>query len=240
LSSDNLSAYLQQSRRSLIESLRQEGILKSREVEEALSFVPREAFLDQGSQSLAYLDEPLPIASTGQTISAPHMVAIMLEELELQPEMKVLEIGTGSGYNAALLGHIVSRGLSRSGNEPLVTSIERDEKLTSFAMQNIEKVGLSNIVRIVAGDGSLGYPQESNEELYDRITITAGAPRVPHFLKSQLKNNGILLAPIGGRSYQQLIKLRKRVGRDGKSEFTEEKLVDCMFVPLIGSDAHSP
>ncbi|MFI5420848.1 MAG: protein-L-isoaspartate O-methyltransferase, partial [Nitrososphaerales archaeon] len=129
MSSDNLSGYLQQSKRSLLESLKHEGILKSPEIEEALTFVPREAFLDQGSISLAYLDEPLPIASTGQTISAPHMVVMMLEELELQPGMKVLEIGAGSGYNAALLGHIVSRGLSQISNEPLVTSVEREEKL---------------------------------------------------------------------------------------------------------------
>ncbi len=209
--------------------------MKSPQITEALSAVPREAFLDQGtSKSLAYLDEPLPIAASGQTISAPHMVVMMLEELELRPGLKVLEIGAGSGYNAALMGYIVSRGIEQIP-EPRVISIERDEKLADFARQNIEKVGLSKIVQIITGDGSLGYPQESTEELYDRIIITAGAPRVPHFLKAQLKKEGILLGPVGGRAYQRLLKVRKH---PGKREFMEEKLVECMFVPLIGADAH--
>ena len=238
MSSDDFAGYMQQSKRTLIESLKLEGLLKSPQVEEALSSVPREAFLDpETSKSLAYLDEPLPIGASGQTISAPHMVVMMLEELELRPRLKVLEVGAGSGYNAALMGYIVSRRVENAA-EPLVLSIERDVQLANFARENVAKVGLSRVVTIVAGDGSLGYPQESTEELYDRITITAGAPRVPQFLKSQLKKDGVLLAPIGGRSYQQLMKLRKLAGKKGQLEFVEEKLVECMFVPLIGSDAH--
>ncbi|MDA4129822.1 MAG: protein-L-isoaspartate(D-aspartate) O-methyltransferase [Thaumarchaeota archaeon] len=237
--SGNLAAFLQESKRNLLESLRIEGIMKSRSIEEALLSVPREAFLfPDTSSAMAYQDEPIPLGNSGQTISAPHMVVMMLEELELHPGLKVLEVGGGSGYNAALIGSIVSKGIAQRIPEPLVTSIERDENLTEFARKNLEKVGLSKIVRIISGDGSLGYPKESEEEVYDRIIITAGAPRVPRFLKSQLKKDGILLAPVGGRTYQKLMKLRKLENRSGKIEFQETHAVDCMFVPLIGADAH--
>src|ERR1700730_10403894 len=102
---DNVSQYLEESRRQLVASLKAEGILKSKQVEEAIRSVPRETFLDQeeSSRAMAYLDEPLPLGVSGQTISAPHMVVMMLEELELSSGLKVLEIGGGSGYNAALM-----------------------------------------------------------------------------------------------------------------------------------------
>ena len=169
----------------LIESLRDEGILKSKSVEEALLAVPREEFIWPGTPaSIAYQDEPILLDETGQTISAPHMIVMMLEEFDLSTGLKVLEIGCGSGYNAALISHIVSRGVPKSV-EPLVVSVERDPSLVAFARQNIERAKLSEFCKVVEGDGSLGYPQESSDELYDRIMVTAGAPHIPVFLKKQ-------------------------------------------------------
>ena len=119
---------------------------------------------------------------------------------------------------------------------PLVVSVERDERLVEFARKNIAAVRLSKEVTVVAGDGTMGYPQESKEEIYDRIIVAAGARRVPAFLKKQLKTGGILLVPLGGVAYQKLLKIRKRRSRDGSISFEEKNLVDCMFVPLIGQD----
>lgn len=241
-SSEELSAYLRDSRARLISSLKQEGILRSVLVEEALLNVPREKFIWRDTpESFAYADEPLSLGETGQTISAPHMVVIMLEELELKPDLKVLEIGCGSGYNAALMAYIVSKGIRTKGTnkEALVISVERDERLVEFARHNIESVPeLSGVVDVVLGDGSLGYPQASKLEMYDRITVTAGAPRIPFYLKYQLKTGGVLLVPVGGYAFQTLVKLQKSKSKGGKPEFEERKLMECMFVPLVGMDAH--
>jgi protein-L-isoaspartate(D-aspartate) O-methyltransferase len=235
MSSGDLREYLSESKLSLIQSLKNEGILKSKIVEEAMISVPREEFLWPGTpSSIAYEDEPILLSQTGQTISAPHMIVIMLEELKLSRGLKVLEIGSGSGYNASLISCIVSNGMLNAEN-PLVLSVERDPSLVAFARDNVERVHLSTFCNIVEGDGSLGYPQESTTELYDRIIVTAGAPRVPTFLKKQLKIGGILEIPVGGVSYQKLMVLKKTP--DGG--FEQQKLVDCMFVPLIGSDAHN-
>ncbi len=111
------------------------------------------------------------------------MIVLMLEELLLTPGLKVLEIGTGSGYNAALIAYIVSRGVSRT--EPLVISVERNGSLAKFARENIDSVQLGPYCKVIEGDGSLGYPQEAEQELDDRIIVTAGAPHIPVFLKKQ-------------------------------------------------------
>ncbi|HXQ93060.1 MAG TPA: protein-L-isoaspartate O-methyltransferase [Nitrososphaerales archaeon] len=235
MSSNNLSEFLKESKLSLIRSLKDEGILRSKSIEEALLAVPREEFIWPGTTvSISYQDEPILLDETGQTISAPHMIVMMLEEFDLSSGLKVLEIGSGSGYNAALISHIVSRGTPKNSN-PLVVSVERDPSLVAFARKNIERANLSGYCKVVEGDGSLGYPQESSDELYDRIMVTAGAPHIPVFLKKQLKVGGILEVPVGGSSYQKLMVLRKI----SNTEFEQRKLVDCMFVPLIGSDAHS-
>jgi len=218
----------------LLASLKAERILKSKEIEDALLQVPREKFLWPGTpESVAYLDEPVLLDETGQTISAPHMVVLMLEELKLEPDQKVLEIGSGSGYNAALITWIVSKGQHR-GNDPLVISVERDARLAKFAQKNLESVHLDKFCKVIEGDGSLGYPQEAEEELYDRILVTAGAPHVPVFLKKQLKIGGILQVPVGADGYQRLMILKK----NAKREFEQHRSVDCVFVPLIGADAH--
>lgn len=230
----DLERYLSESRSALIESLKSEGILKSKTIEDTLLHVHREEFLWPGTpKSAAYFDEPLSLGGTGQTISAPHMIVMMLEELELSPGKKVLEIGTGSGYNAALITYIVSRGVPEA-KEPLVTTIERNVTLVEFARKNIEKVKFSNYCKVVEGDGSLGYPQEDERELYDRIIVTAGAPRVPALLKKQLKVSGILEVPVGGDGWQRLTILRK----NSKHELEQRHSVECVFVPLIGSDAY--
>jgi len=234
MSSNNLDEFLKESKLTLIRSLKDEGILKSKPVEEALLAIPREEFIWPGTpSSIAYQDEPILLDETGQTISAPHMIVMMLEEFDLSSGLKVLEIGGGSGYNAALISYIVSRSISKS-SAPMVVSVERDPALVEFARKNIERANLSGYCKVVEGDGSLGHPQESSDELYDRIMVTAGAPHIPVFLKKQLKIGGILEVPVGGSSYQKLMILKKI----SNSEFDQRKLVDCMFVPLIGSDAH--
>lgn len=179
---------------------------------------------------LAYEDEPLGLGDTGQTISAPHMVVIMLEELALNPGMQILEVGGGSGYNAALLGWIASRGTKRS---VLVTTVERNERLAQFARSNIAKLDLSDVVEVVVGDGALGYPEGYDKELYDRIVVAAAASKVPPLLKRQLKDQGLLLIPIGGIGGQILTKVKKVKGSDGGAEYRESKLMNCVFVPLV-------
>jgi protein-L-isoaspartate(D-aspartate) O-methyltransferase len=218
----------------LVSSLKRQGILKTKPVEEAILTVPREKFIwNKDEKALAYIDEPLSLGQSGQTISAPHMVVIMLEELDLKHGMTVLEIGGGSGYNAALISCIVSGRLKEP--KKLVTAVERDPTLVRFAKENIAQAGLSEIVEVVEGDGTLGYPPRSDKELYDRIIVTAGAPHVPQFLKLQLKENGLLLIPVGNRWTQTLLKLEK-TGHGNSTRFREKNVVECMFVPLIGTD----
>ncbi|HYB04601.1 MAG TPA: protein-L-isoaspartate O-methyltransferase [Nitrososphaerales archaeon] len=233
-SPENLRRFMKDSRADLLTSLKAEQILKSKEIEEALLNVPREKFLWPGTpESAAYFDEPVQLGDTGQTISAPHMIVMMLEELQLTSGLKVLEIGTGSGYNAALISYIVSRGISEAA-ELLVISIERNGTLVKFARKNIEDVHLNSCCKVIEGDGSLGYPQQADQELYDRIIVTAGAPHVPVFLKKQLKVGGILEVPVGANGFQRLMILKKNT----MGEFEQHRSVDCVFVPLIGSDAH--
>jgi protein-L-isoaspartate(D-aspartate) O-methyltransferase len=229
-----LRRFLADSRAELLASLKAEKILKSKEIEEALLNVPREKFLWPGTpESAAYFDEPVQLGDTGQTISAPHMIVMMLEELQLAPGLKVLEIGTGSGYNAALIAYIVSQGISEVA-EPLVISVERNGSLAKFARKNIENVNLGSCCKVIEGDGSLGYPQEADQELYDRAIVTAGAPHIPVFLKKQLRVRGILEVPVGANGFQRLMILKK----NDKREFEQHRSVDCVFVPLIGADAH--
>lgn len=213
-------------RKRLVKGLKREGILKSQEVIEAFLKVPRELFVWPGMEAEAYWDTPLPLGNTGQTISAPHMVAIMLEELKVKRGMKVLEIGTGSGYNAALLAELV-------GQKGEVVTIERIPELVEFARKNIERAGYSSRVRIIQGDGTLGYPSRSTNPIYDRIIVTAAAPKAPKYLMYQLKDDGIFLAPIGPPGYQELTRITKR-----KGQIREERLGGCVFVPLVGEDGY--
>jgi protein-L-isoaspartate(D-aspartate) O-methyltransferase len=224
-----------------VSSLKRQNILKSSAVERALLRIKREEFVwEDSSKDLAYLDEPLPLGDTDQTISAPHMVTIMLEDLKLAPGLRVLEIGTGTGYNACLIAVIVSEG-ARSSNALIVTTVERNPRLAEAARRNIERAGLTFAIEVVEGDGSLGYPARSEAEMYDRIVVTAGAPLIPKYLEKQLKPEGILLVPVGKLPYQILIRITKKSRGSASSgkrdDYKREELTPCMFVPLIGEDA---
>ncbi|MFP3283221.1 MAG: protein-L-isoaspartate(D-aspartate) O-methyltransferase [Nitrososphaeria archaeon] len=216
----------ERARRELVEDLIRRGVIKSATVAEAMLKVPRELFVWPGTEERAYDDIPLPLGNTGQTISAPHMVAVMLEELDVMRGHAVLEVGAGSGYNAALLAELV-------GPDGRVVSVERMPELVDFARSNLTRAGYSDRVDVVLGDGSLGYPPGYAGPLYDRITITAAAPHVPKYALSQLKDGGVLLVPIGPQGYQVLTRVRKAGG-----SFTSEELLGCVFVPLVGEDGY--
>jgi protein-L-isoaspartate(D-aspartate) O-methyltransferase len=184
--------------------------------------VPRHIFIPDELVASGYEDTPLYIGE-GQTISAPHMVAIMLEIMDLEPGMKVLEIGAGSGYNAALMAELVRP----NGH---VYSIERIDKLSKKARGNIERAGYGDLVTVITADGSKGWKDEAP---YDRIVVTAASPGIPKPLKDQLKDGGILLIPAGNRLYQDLVKIT----RHGE-EFSTENLGEVVFVPLIGEHGY--
>ncbi|MDD2474077.1 MAG: protein-L-isoaspartate(D-aspartate) O-methyltransferase, partial [Methanoculleus sp.] len=168
----------------------------------------------KGFERAAYEDRPLPIGKD-QTISQPYIVAVMTEQLELTPHDRVLEVGTGSGYQAALLADLAGT----------VISVERLQDLADSARENLARAGIAG-VRVIVGDGTKGYPPEAP---YDAIVVTAASPDVPQPLIDQLAEGGRLVAPIGARDCQSLIKLVKRGGR-----VEEIPLGGVCFVPLIG------
>jgi protein-L-isoaspartate(D-aspartate) O-methyltransferase len=176
--------------------------------------VPRHRFLPDPDDSGAYGDHPLPIGC-GQTISQPYMVATMTEALRLTGEERVLEIGCGSGYQAAILAELSLE----------VYSIERVPELAERARALLDELGYANVA-VVVGDGSLGYPET---EPYDRIIVTAAAPEMSPAWAEQLVEGGLLLAPIGDRWGQTLIRARK-LG----ANLERESLGGCVFVPLVG------
>lgn len=188
----------EEKRRRLADRLREELNLSER-VYNAIKKVPRHLFVPERYRAEAYIDTPLPIGH-GQTISAPHMVAIMCELLELKEGEKVLEIGTGCGYHAAVTAEIV-------GKEGLVVSIERIPELAEIAKQNLQALGYDNVT-VVVGDGSKGYAEKAP---YDKIYVTASAPDVPRPLIEQLRTGGKMVIPIG-ETYQNLYILEKRDG----------------------------
>lgn len=205
-------------RRRLIDNLISEGYLNTDKVIDAMLAIPREKFVPEGLKMRAYADCPLPIGE-GQTISAPHMVAIMTERLQLGEDHVVLEIGSGSGYQAAILAIIAKKGF--------VYTIERVPRLVEFARNNIDSCGIKN-VEVIPSDGTLGYSKKSP---YDRVIVTAAAPKVPKALVEQLKDDGLMLIPVGNRFIQNLIEIRKE-----ENEVVEKNHGGCVFVPLIGED----
>lgn len=211
-------------RKNLIEKLIREGILKSDKVIKAMLKVPREEFVLPEYRKYAYMDSPLPILK-GQTISAPHMVALMCEAADLNAGHKVLEVGTGSGYHAAVIAEIVApKGSEVKGH---VYTIERISELADFARRNLEKTSYIDRVTVIVGDGTLGYPEEAP---YDRIIVTAAAPKEPKPLLEQLRINGKLIIPIGSRYFQHLYVIEKV----NENKFRREAVTPCVFVPLIG------
>lgn len=209
------SDYRQARQRMVEKQLRARGIQDER-VLAVFESVPRHAFVDQALAPQAYSDRALPIGH-GQTISQPYMVAIMSQKLSPQPMHKVLEIGTGSGYQAAVLSK-----LARS-----VFTVERLGPLAERAKQVFAELGLTNILQKV-GDGTMGWKAYAP---YDGIIVTAGAPRVPHPLLQQLAEGGRLIVPTGSRGGQMLT----IITRQG-DEFHEERAVPCVFVPLVGEE----
>ncbi|HDI42735.1 MAG TPA: protein-L-isoaspartate(D-aspartate) O-methyltransferase [Candidatus Bathyarchaeota archaeon] len=213
----------------LVQRLVRQHILRSKEVIEAFRRAPRYNFLPEELRQYAAIDEPIPIGY-GQTVSAPHMVAIMDEELELKVGQKVLEVGAGSGWHAATVAELVAPTDQPKESWGHVYTIEIVPELAQMAKINIEKNGYSDRVTVIEGDGSLGYEEKAP---YDRILVTAAAPEVPKPLIQQLKTGGILLIPVGAiRFYQTLIKVRKEDG------IRMEDLGGVAFVPLRGKYGH--
>jgi protein-L-isoaspartate(D-aspartate) O-methyltransferase len=202
-------------RKRLIKGL--EFYISEEKVCKAMLRVPRHKFVPEYERKEAYIDAPLEIGH-GQTISAPHMVAIMCELLELSEGHRVLEIGSGSGYNAAVMGELVGK----SGH---VYTVERIEPLVHFARENLKETGYNNVT-VILEDGSMGY---SRYAPYDRITVTCAAPRIPEPLMEQLKPGGIMVIPVGSYS-QELIRIKK----DSEGNIHKEKKGEVVFVPLIG------
>ena len=206
-------------RADLVDELVRDGHVRTAAVERAFRAVPREMFVTDDRQDAAYADAPLPIP-LGQTISAPSMIAIMLEEADLREGMKVLDVGTGSGYNAALLAEIVG---PRN-----VVSIERHRDLLAFARENLRNAGYE--VQLAAGDGTLGYEPEAP---YDRIVVTAGAPRLAKSWIHQTKIGGRIVAPVGRSTFSQTLVTATKTA-EGK--VSTRQGTPCAFVPLIGKE----
>ncbi|HEX3001657.1 MAG TPA: protein-L-isoaspartate(D-aspartate) O-methyltransferase [Methanoregula sp.] len=199
--------------RMVEDQIRARGITNPR-VLKAMREIPRHLFVPPPQATYAYVDAPLPIGN-GQTISQPYIVALMTDLLETQDEDRVLEIGAGSGYQSAILARLVRQ----------VTTIERIPAVADLARKNIAGLGLKN-VSIIVGDGTEGYRGNAP---YDGIIITAATPQIPPPLIDQLAEEGILVAPVGGRDVQELITLKKRRGRTIQSSHGGVR-----FVPLIG------
>jgi protein-L-isoaspartate(D-aspartate) O-methyltransferase len=192
--------------------------IEDRRVLDAFREVPRELFVPEGLRDLAYEDGPLPIEA-GQTISQPYIVAEMMAAAEVAPGEKVLEIGAGSGYAAALLGRIAAR----------VIAVERHAELVELARRRMAALGCAN-VRIVHGDGSAGLPDEAP---FEAILVAASGSHVPDALRDQLALGGILVMPVGGHdSVQKLIKIT----RVSETDYRQEDLGPVRFVPLIGRE----
>ncbi len=211
---NNNSEQWPEQRKQMVEAqLRRRGI-NHQQVLEAMRRVPRHEFVPINHRYAAYADTVLPLG-WGQTISQPYMVAYMLQLLDPQPDNRVLEVGAGSGYQAALLSVLARE----------VYAIEIIEPLAERAQQTIQELGYDN-VHIVTGDGSLGYPPAAP---YDRIIVAAATPQIPPPWQQQLADGGLLVAPVGSQGAQQCLLAEKK---HGELEITET--IGCIFVPLVG------
>jgi protein-L-isoaspartate(D-aspartate) O-methyltransferase len=188
---------------------------------EAFGSVPREAFVSSDLSTSAYADIPLPIGD-GQTISQPYVVALMVRELELSGDDRVLDVGTGSGYAAAIMAQL----------SQMVFSIERHRSLADAARRTVERLGYANI-EIACGDGTLGWPDHAP---FDAIMVSAGGPRVPEALIDQLAVGGRLVMPVGDRHVMQRLTRLRRLTRQSISR---DDLGPVRFVPLVGEQGWS-
>ena len=212
-----LTQHLSRSKIALLAELAYD--VSDRRVLEAIASVPRERFVPRELRPYTYENRPLPIGH-GQTISQPLIVALMTQGLALQGNEKVLEVGTGSGYQAALLSHLARE----------VVSVERVPELAAKAGRVLAELGYANVSAHTAVD-TLGWPQEAP---YDAIIVTAAAPRVPHELVAQLTPGGRIVIPVGRRDVQELVRVVN--GSEGP---TLTSLSPCRFVPLLGPGAWS-
>ncbi len=213
------SGFTSMMRETLVEQLRSRGILDE-QVLDAIASIPRERFLERDFATRAYEDSALPIGA-GQTISQPYTVAYQTQALQLKPNEKVLEIGTGSGYQAAILAKVGVR----------VFTIERHVDLLEHARKRFDALGFHRILSR-AGDGTRGWPEYAP---FDAILVTAGAPDVPESLVKQLsQNGGRMIIPIGGRQSQKMYLIRKN-----GEQISAEELNGFAFVPLIGAEGWS-
>lgn len=199
--------------------LRKRGIYDER-VLEAMSTIPREEFIPERWRRTAYVDEPIAIGH-GQTISQPYMTALMVQVLELKGQEKVLEVGAGCGYHAAVLEAIAAE----------VITLEIIPELAEMARENLRKSGYESNVRVICADGSVGYPELMP---YDAISVAAGAPVVPHQLLEQLAEGGRLVVPVGSYDEQELRVVTKTLGK-----FNTRVAANCRFVPLRGGGGWS-
>jgi len=221
----------EEKRERLVQRLIASGVLRDKKVTEAMLAVPREEFVPSSLREQAYADTPLHVGY-GQTISAPHMVAIMCQELDLKQGQKVLEIGTGSGYHAAVTAETISA--QGSGLESRLFSLEIVSELIAFAEDNLQRTGYADQVMVVEADGSQGYIGEAP---FDRIYATAAPPSVPAPLIAQLRLEGMLIIPVGEVGFfQELLKIEKK--RTG--EIATRRLGGVAFVPMRGKFGLKP
>lgn len=202
-------------KRMVEEQLIRRGI-SDKKVLDAFRKVPRHEFIPEEFWGSAYNDYPIPIGNS-QTISQPYMVALMTESLRLSGDERILEIGTGSGYQMAILAEIAKE----------VYSVERIQELADNAKKNLDKLGYVNC-KIKVGDGTLGWEEYAP---YVGIVVTAGAPRIPESLAKQLKDQGRLVIPIGG-GFGQILTITEKRG----NSFMTQEVCGCVFVPLIGKE----
>ena len=208
---------IEQGKIELIMGLRRQGI-RDKRVLSALERVPREKFISGTFRKQAYEDHALPI-ECGQTISQPYIVAYMTEQLQVGERMKVLEVGTGSGYQAAVLARLCRR----------VYTIERYRTLLKDALKRFDELNINNITAKV-GDGAQGWPEQAP---FDRIMVTAASPHEPRDLLAQLKPGGVLVAPVGKSSVQML----NRYTAEEDGTYRRESLCEVRFVPLVEGTA---
>ncbi len=215
-------------RKEMVKRYTRAGYVRSQAMADAMLRVPREEFMDPRYRKYSYYDQPFPIPGDGrQTISAPYMYPVSYEPLGLREGMRVLEIGAGSGYGAALAWELV-------GETGLVVAVEINSVTCEFARGNLERAGYGD-VKLVLGDGSVGYPDYAP---YDAISITAASPEVPPPLIEQLKTPGKLVGPVGGDRFtgQDMLLLEK----DESGRVSERSLMKVVYVPLLGEHGWRP
>ena len=213
---------LEKAKKQLADNYRKNGYISDSKIYDAFLRVPREEFVSEDEKQHAYEDHPLPIARN-QTISAPHMCILILSYGDFKPGQKVLEIGSGTGYQVALIAELVKPG-------GFVYGIERHDILAELGMVNLERTGYTDNVLVIAGDGTLGWP-DNEIPPFDRIVITAAGPTIPQPLIDQLKIGGKLFMPLGDVFlYQNWIEVEKL----SENEIKRTNLLEVRFVPLMG------